>query len=398
MMKLKEQTVSYRGTDVSAAYENAYYLAPAGTCMIRIRFSEVGNDIYDVCRISYSTDGGRAWGADQPYQVSFATPAGMVRKGYGMPVVDPRTGRLVVLDSTSVLPTDGMLEALTYTFPTCRVSADGGITWLFEDRIIHHGDEYSAEHPLPSVWTGKNAVHYSNTPFFDRAGRLIAPVQITRLNPDGTLFCPPGALSFHEMMILIGTWQEDGRLRWEASRKIVMEPDVSTRGAVEGAVAEMPDGRFMMVMRGSNAGNPALPSYKWLSVSADGCRTWSTPRPWTYTGNDPFHSPSSYSTIVPHSNGRYYWVGNICAENPEGNGPDYPVFIGTIDPQSFLLERDSIMEIDTCREDDPAPVHLRNFTVYEERSTGDLVMRMTRLWVDNEGHMRGDACLYRIAP
>jgi hypothetical protein len=158
----------------------------------------------------------------------------------------------------------------------------------------------------------------------------------------------------------------------------------------------MPDGRFLMVMRGSNAGNRSLPGHKWHSVSADGCRTWSRPRPWTYTDGAPFHSPSSYSTIVPHSNGRYYWVGNICEANPEGNGPDYPVVVGEVDPGSLLLRRDSILEIDTYRAEDPAPVHLRNFSLHEERSTGDLVMRMTRLWVDGARHMRGDACLYRI--
>lgn len=397
-MKLTQQTTSFRGNDVSAAYENAYYLSAAAPHMLRVRVSEVGDDIYDVCQISYSTDDGRTWGDDQPYQVSFATPAGMVRQGYGTPVADPHTGRLVVLDSTSVLPTDGMLEALTYTFPTYRVSDDGGITWLFDDRIIHQGAEFSAQHPLPEVWTAKNAVHYSNMPFFDSAGRLIAPVQMTRLSPDGTLFCPPGALSFHEMMVLVGTWQDDGRLRWEASERIIMEPDVSTRGAIEGAVAEMPDGRFLMVMRGSNAGNPSLPGHKWTCVSDDGCRSWSRPQPWTHEDGTRFHSPSSYSTILTHANGRYYWVGNICEDNPEGNGPDYPLLVGTVDPESLLLERDSLLEVDTYQPDDPAPVHLRNFSLYEERSSGDLVLRMTRLWVDEAGHMRGDACVYRMQP
>ena len=85
-MQLRERTVCYRGNDVSAAYENAYYLSEAAPRMLRVRVSEIGNDIYDVCRISYSTDDGRIWGEDQPYQVSFATPAGMVRKGYGTPV------------------------------------------------------------------------------------------------------------------------------------------------------------------------------------------------------------------------------------------------------------------------------------------------------------------------
>ena len=383
--------------ELSAAYENVYYLTPTGPEMVRVRIREIGNDVYDHCRISYSDDHGRTWSEDQPYQVSFATPAGMVRKGFGTPVSDPHTGRLVVLGTTSVLPTDAMLEALTYSFPTYRVSEDGGITWLFEDRIVQHGGDYTAAHPMQSVWTGKNAVHFSNMPFFDGAGRLIVPVQITRLRADGTLFCPPGALSFHETMVLVGSWEEGGRLCWEIGEKLVLEPDQSTRGLCEGAVAEMPDGRFLMVMRGSNAGSPSLPGHKWYSVSADGCRTWGKVQPWGYAAGGLFHSPSSYSTILRHSSGCFYWVGNLCEENPDGNGPDYPVVIGEIDPVRFLLRRESVREIDTYREgEDPAPMHLRNFSLYEERDTGDLVMRMTRLWVDDAGNMRGHAYLHRI--
>jgi len=366
--------------------------------MVKVRVSEIGDDIYDVCRISYSMDNGCTWSKDQPYQVSFAKPAGMVRKGYGMPVVDPYTGRLIVFDTTSVMPNDHMLEALTYSFPTYKVSEDGGITWLFEERIIQSddGDTYTPQHPIKSVWTSRNAVHYSNTPFFDSRGRLIISLQITRLNSDGSLFCPTGALSFHETIVLIGTWKEDGRMSWEASEKVILEPHVSTRGACEGAVAEMPDGRFLMVMRGSNSGNLSLSGHKWYTISNDGCSTWSEAKPWSYTDGTLFYSPSSYSTIVHHSNGCYYWIGNICDKNPDGNGPDYPIYIGEIDPNSFMLRKESILLIDTYYKDDPDTMHLRNFNLYEERSTSDIVMRMCRLWVDKEHHIRGDTYIYRI--
>jgi hypothetical protein len=69
-----------------------------------------------------------------------------------------------------------------------------------------------------------------------------------------------------------------------------------------------------------------------------------------------------------------------------------------VDPASFLLIRDSVSEIDTWREDDPAPVHLRNFEVHQERTGDALILRMTRLWVDAAGHMRGDAYRYRLSP
>ena len=394
-VRVTESHITSRGTQDSAAYESVYYLSSTAT-MLRVRVSEIGNDIYDQCRVSYSSDDGTTWTPDFPHQVSFQTPSGVIRKGFGTPVVDPSSDKLVVLDTTSLLPSDDMLEALTYTFPTYRVSDDGGLTWLFEDRIVQSGAQFDARHPLQSVVTGSNSVHYSNVAFFDTSGRLVVPVQITRLQADGSLFCPPGALSFHEMMVLIGTWQPDGRMRWEVGDKVVLEPDLSTRGAIEGAVMEAPDGRFHMVMRGSNAGNPGLPGHKWACVSSDGGLTWSRPTPWCYSDGQPFYSPSSYSTILRHSTGRYWWVGNICEANPVGNGPDCPLLIGEVDPRDATLIRGSLTEIDTCRPEDPAPVHLRNFCVYEQRSTRDLLLHMTRLWVDQDRHMRGDAHRYRL--
>jgi hypothetical protein len=135
-----------------------------------------------------------------------------------------------------------------------------------------------------------------------------------------------------------------------------------------------------------------------VAYSSDDGRTWSAIRPWSYDNSTLFHSPSPCSTIIRHSSGRYFWIGNICGENPQGNDPDYPLVVDEIDPESLLLRRESVLEIDTCRPDDPGLMHLRNHSVDEERSTGDLVMRMTRLWKGASGHYRGDAFVYRMTP
>src|SRR5258708_3965037 len=66
----------------------------------------------------------------------------------------------------------------------------------------------------------------------------------------------------------------------------------------EPTLAQLADGRLMMVMRGSNDRNPELPAYKWVSWSADGGVRWTTPRPWTYQGGQDgqaFFSPSACS-------------------------------------------------------------------------------------------------------
>ena len=73
---------------------------------------------------------------------------------------------------------------------------------------------------------------------------------------------------------------------------------------------------------------------------------------------------------------------------------------GLIDPDSLLLRRDTVMVVDTRRGDEVPPL-LGNFQVYEERGTGHLIVRSTRLWVEQQGERRayrGHAYLYRIEP
>jgi formylmethanofuran dehydrogenase subunit E len=63
-------------------------------------------DLHDFCRIGYRTDDGSTWGADQLHQVSLATPAGMVRWGYGMPVAGARTQGDAIHRESAAMRTD----------------------------------------------------------------------------------------------------------------------------------------------------------------------------------------------------------------------------------------------------------------------------------------------------
>ena len=54
-MTVSERTLSYRGSDVAAAYETVGYRSAHEPKLLRQRFSEIGNDIYDLLRLSYST-------------------------------------------------------------------------------------------------------------------------------------------------------------------------------------------------------------------------------------------------------------------------------------------------------------------------------------------------------
>jgi len=270
-----------------------------------------------------------------------------------------------------------------------RVSTDGGRTYAVDEPIIQKGD-YTPEHPLEYIWFGKNGVmngDRGSRTIFAREGRILVPVQITPLGPNGKMHNPGGGSSYHESVVLIGTWKDDLRIEWDVSERVANDPAKSTRGACEPTLAEMPDGRILMVVRGSNDAKPHLPGYKWYAVSQDGGRHWTKLRPWTYTDGTNFFSPSSCSQLLKHSNGRYYWLGNITPQNPKGNLPRDPFVIGQVDPESLLLIKETVAIVDASQPGQGS-LYLSNFLAQEDRETGEILLYMMR---------REKSMIYRIA-
>ncbi len=306
-------------------------------------------------------------------------------------VLDPFTGRLVsvviALDIPDLAP--GTREppiARKTQYLRYRVSEDGGRTWLFEEPIVQFG-EFSAQHPFEGIWIGKNSISLGdlgNIPIVTRAGRVLIPAQTTILGPDGDLASPGGGFTYTDVLVLIGTWTDGGRLKWQASQRVTGDPARSTRGVFEPTLAEFPDGRILMVMRGSNGGRMdkrhGIPSYRWYSISSDGGETWIDPEPWTYDDGTPFFSPSSMSSLLEHSSGRYFWAGNISPENCRGNLPRWPMVVGEVDPKSLRLIRDSVITLDTLQPEDKTQgrLDLSHITLLEDRETREITFCLPR--------------------
>ncbi len=334
-----------------------------------------------------SADNGRSW---RP-QVWQPDPAAALPHGYRREPVtavrDPRTDRLLVLFNS--LDTPGLDPAAveppiaqeTY-YLRYRVSADGGRTWYADEPVIQAGD-YHAQHPVAGVWIGTNAIYLGDVgclPVITQAGEVLVPAQVTVIGADGQLANPAGGYTYTEVVVLIGTWTGEGRLRWTASAQVRGDAFRTTRGLLEPTLVEFADGRLLMVMRGSNGGKSdpkfALSSRKWFCLSADGGRTWSEPDVWTCTDGAPFFSPSSMSTLFKHSSGRVFWMGNWSATNCEGNLPRWPLVIGEVEPRSRKLVRDTLLTLDTQRSEDEARgrLDLSHFTLLEDRETGEIIV------------------------
>jgi len=340
---------------------------------------------------SLSEDNGRNW-RFLPMTPDFTTglPKGY-RRNPVTSVLDPRTGRLLtIVNALDVPDLDPTINeppiALSTYYLRYRVTADGGNTWVHETPIMLKGVD-DPKKPLPGIEIGKNSIFLGDLgclPIVTRKGRILLPAQATLLGPDGKLANPGGGYTYTDVIILIGRWRKDHRIQWTMGDRVQADPKRSSRGMIEPTLAELPDGRILLVMRGSNdakdrSGN-RMPGHKWFALSDDGGRTWSRPEPFAFDDGTPFFSPSAMSTLFRHSSGRVFWFGNLTEKNPEGNLPRWPLVMAEVDTRSAQVHRGSLLELDTELEADRSQgrLDLSHFSMLEDRETKEIVLTYPR--------------------
>lgn len=374
----------------------ATYTRPRGLELLSIEGHESRSDLLDVVFCRRSPDNGRTWSEPETRATQERREGGTLRRFYHPGWVDPATGRYIEFWIQGLLPNDDPLDGMRRYQLFYRYSEDGGRSWSAVEPVVHEGAEFSAEHPLPGVYIGKNGFMLGDATCQPiRVGEeILLPIVIAPLAPDGSLYNPTGAYTYHDAYVLLGRWR-GRRLRWRMSEPIKGDPARTTRGMDEPTLGRLADGRILCVLRGSNDLRPELPGYKWVSFSEDGGRRWSRPEPWTYSNGEPFYSPASCSQLLEHSSGRLFWLGNIIPENPRGNLPRYPFVIGEVDRKTGLLIRTSIRTVDDRGPGEDASLQLSNFYAREDRETGEIALHMSRFFVTAEG-FAADAYLYRI--
>lgn len=383
-----------KGTAVMAF---AYDTQAKGGSLVSIEQRWSRSDTIDAAYYRWSSDNGRTWTDPIQRATGEKLPNGMLRRHPRGGYVDAGTGKFIEIWIEGILPNDDPLEGMRQWNIYYAISNDGGRTKGKVHQIIHEGREFNARHPLPGVYTGKNAVMIGDNPSRPinlKDGSMLLPVQISPLGADGRLANPGGGYTYTDSAILHGRWKGD-QLVWHISERIIGDPQRSTRGMDEPTIATLQDGRIISVMRGSNDKKYHLPSYRWISFSSDGGWKWSKPVPWTYTDGQPFYSPSACSQLLRHSNGKLYWLGNINQTNPRGNRPRYPFYIAPVDLKSGLLEREGLRVVDDRMPGDDELLTLSNFYAREDYETHEILVHMTRLFAFSDGWV-GDALLYRI--
>lgn len=375
----------------------AAYTASAGRRLIQDYYELEGADLFSDSYRRFSEDNGTTWSKPQPLFSPETLPDGCVRRqGESALFLNERTGKLHRFFNFH-LKVQRHFNSVAWWHTTLLVetSSDEGRTFSPADTVspappFHYepGMPWPEE---PSTW----CISF-NRPLLRSDGVLLLPTQRARFvkgDPNAPLLWKAG--------VLFGREQEDGRLHWQEGGSVTLPPFRSVRGLFEPAVAELPDGRLMMVCRGSNTDQPEMPAHKWLSLSEDaGCR-WSPPEPFALDDGTAFHSPSSGSALVRHQrSGALFWIGNLCSRNALGNRPRHPLVYAQVDEHARVpvLRRETLRTIDECRPGEPEALQLSNFRVYEDRESGELVLLMARLEEKGPRNLEAPAREYRFMP
>jgi hypothetical protein len=265
-----------------------------------------------------------------------------------------------------------------------RVSVNGGKTFSNLAQVIVNGN--TSKNPISKVEIGRNGFNVDFTRPIVRAsnGEIMVPVGLHPWDEEKNQpYRPVGGYLFQDAGVLIGTWLADGTdIKWQFGSWLRIDYNESTRGLSEPTIVEMKvPGKFAMVTRCSNSGQPGLPGYARVSVSEDYCRSWSALKPFTYSDGSNFFVPTSHSTLFKSKKkGRIYWIGNLNETNPNGSHPRYPLVIGEVDAESFGLIRNSVTVIDTRHIEKEGPlVQLSNFKIMENPDSNELLVVCTRI-------------------
>ncbi len=367
--------------------ESAFYTCKSGVNMISIYSKSSKSDRPHMAYKRSSSDNGKTWSHPEEVWTEREVESKWLRR-FSMPgFVDPVRDVMLTMQLQCLAPTPDPYESAKYWKIYYVLSKDCGKTNYHEGQVITQGEGINSNHPMPGVWESKNSAYLGDKgciPIRISTGEILVPIQINLVGAQKR--------GFFESAVLIGTWNEDEILDWQLSETVSATSSQSPRGFFEPTLAEMPDGRILMIVRAEGG-------HKWYCVSGDHGRTWSKPQVWTYSDGSTLFSPSSMSQLIKHSNGRFYWIGNLLPGSPEGGGntPRYPLVIGEVDQETLLLIKETLCNIDKRNPHDPERMQLSNFYAHQDRETGEIVLHLSPWGRDpNLPPYTGSAYLYRL--
>lgn len=368
-----------------------------------IRAFQSKSDLAEKIKVRFSDDNGRNWtplaplasGHDALRQGTNSMEELMFAINY-----DPCAGRTIEMvfqrifmgEASQALHRFWKGEKAFFDHGMYRLSRDDGVSWT-KERLL--GYEPGAAFD-PQNWTNPSYLNCNQmyggyevtilrngeiaypavvpVPYEDEEDRKMAanfPKYVSATGNVGGVTC------------FIGKWNKrKGDYDWTCSKPVFVPRRISTRGMGEPVIAELKDGRLLLEMRGSNAGlDPVkFPGRRWMSLSSDHGRSWTPITDLRYDTSEQFYAPSCMARFIrSRKTGKLYWVGNISSKPAEGNLPRYPLYIVEVDEKIPALKKNTRTIIDDRDPEDTAAVQFSNFSLLENRQTGDLEIYLTRL-------------------
>ena len=245
-----------------------------------------------------------------------------------------------------------------------RLSWDQGATWTTPKMLRYdEGAEFDPNDPVALEYVQTNQGYFGNNIIKHSNGTILTVLGYANRNrgPRNCSLC------------FVATWDPAAKdYQWTPGKRVEAAKD-KTPVLTESEVAELQDGRVLGVWRAECT--ESTPGRKYFSVSSDGGMTLSPPAEFQYDDGSSFYSPASFHRLVRRSgDGRLYWLGNINAQPPGGQGcayPRYPLVIAEVDESgpSPSLKKNTVTVIDDRQADQPESIEFSNFTLLENRET-----------------------------
>ncbi|MCM8817326.1 MAG: glycoside hydrolase [Candidatus Omnitrophica bacterium] len=347
-------------------------------------YSDGYDDFVDI----FSYDNGKTWTQPILHYKSIETTQGEIRYAESAGFFDFDSRKLITITDKKLYPKDHLDVDLPF--------------WVVYEDYEPEQNKWSGEIPLNFNLQGGIAVSFCR-PIKTSKGRIVFPAQTWYTDENGKpihykgCWSPAGAI-----VHILGDYKNDGTIEWKLSKILYPDLEKTSRGFYEPTIVELKNGSFAMILRGDNSMFPEKRGYKWVSFSSDHCETWTQPIPLGCDKGEPIESSSTGSALFRSiTNGKIYWIGNLCIEGirPNGNWPRTPLVIAEINEEPFVIKRDTIRVIDRQQPGEVPQVQHSNFRFYQDRETGEIVLFLSRLGergYENNKWMLADYYRYRI--
>lgn len=333
-----------------------------------------------------SLDNGKTWSPlkAQPSWMTYKEKVTILDwKFCGM--YDPASDRLVSLSIHHVRDMRQGPTRMIYNHALVRTSTDGGRTFANTQTLKYEaGADLDLKNELNPKYLENNTGYPGQSILRLRNGNLLIPVINAKIPADVLDETPPrvrwpskgtiGSLCYS------GSWDKAReQYIWKAGKPVWLPRSIAFNGLLEPDVAELSDGRILIVWRITKTRDGV--AHKWFSVSDDGGMTFAEPQIFGYSDGTKFFSTSTFHRLFrSQKTGRLYWIGNIAAEAPTNAGhPRYPLIIAEVDEQTLALKKETVTSIDTRQPGEGERLQLSNFWIIEDSETFDLEIYLTRL-------------------